>query len=84
MKIAHWCFSIISIVAALRAAYLWYRASEVPIEPAWKTETGENERNIMAWVTGTMQSVTASGRLNKRAAIWTAVSVLFSAIASAV
>jgi hypothetical protein len=78
-------FSISSIIAGVRAAYLWYRASEIKISTAWKTEIrGDHEKNIMAWVTGTMNAFNQSGKLNKQAALWTAASVLAEAIATAI
>jgi uncharacterized membrane protein len=74
--------AFISLITGLVAAYYWYRASKVGISPGWKLESGEAEKNIMGWVTGCMIAITASGKLNKLAALLTAVSVAFGAISN--
>ncbi len=72
----------ISVGAGLLSAYYWYDASKVGIAPAWTTESGELDKNIMAWVAGSMIAFTMSGKLNKRAAGWTALAVASGAIAN--
>ena len=46
------------------------------------TEPGETELSQAGWIGGLMNSVVDSARLNKRAAAWTAVAVLFGAVSS--
>jgi len=81
-KITAFVLAFISLCAGLLSAYYWYRASKVGIAPAWTTETGELDRNIMAWVAGCMVAFTASGNLNRSAAGWTALAVASGAIAN--
>jgi hypothetical protein len=83
MKLIGLLFALIALFSGLVSAYYWYRASLVKIAPAWKLEIeGDREKNIMGWVTGNMIAFRESGILNKQAALWTAVTVLFGAISS--
>jgi hypothetical protein len=80
----------------LLSAYFWLKASEVSVSPAWELEfprdviarspdKSENDvvhNNIMGWVTGVMAAFKKSGELNRRAAIWTAVTVAVTSFAS--
>lgn len=79
MKLIGIVFAVISSVAGLIAAYYWYRATKIGISPAWELvpsrESETVEKNIMGWVTGNMIAFTSSGKLNKYAALWTAVAV---------
>lgn len=71
---------ICSAAAGLYAAYWWWVASTGRIESVWDVEPGESELSQAGWITGIMNSLGESARLNKRAALWTALTVLFSAI----
>jgi hypothetical protein len=73
--------ALLSVVSGLVAAYYWYLASRVEISPAWPLDIhGDREKNVMGWVAGNMIAFTKSGKLNKRAARWTALAVASSAI----
>lgn len=83
MKLIGLAFALIALFSGLASAYYWYRASLVKITPAWKLEIeGDREKNMMGWVTGNMIAFRESGILNKRAALWTAVTVSSGAISS--
>jgi hypothetical protein len=74
--------SIAGFFLGVVSAGYWYRASKVPVSPAWEPEIrGDINKNIMAWVTGNMIAFKKSGELNSRAALWTAATVLVSALA---
>jgi uncharacterized membrane protein YfcA len=77
--------ALISLASGLVAARYWYDSGKVKIDPAWKLEVGGAvDRNIMGWVTGVMIAFNAVSQLNKKAALWTAASVLLSATSAVV
>jgi hypothetical protein len=92
LKIVTFILSAAGFLCGLRAAYLWWKASEYSVSPAWKLELprdvpskSENDvvhNNIMGWVTGVMSAFKKSGDLNRRAAIWTAITAGVTAFAS--
>lgn len=83
MKAIGLAFSLLSTASGFISAYYWYCASKVNISPAWELEIrGDREKNIMGWVTGNMIAFTKSGVLNKRASIWTAVTIALAAISN--
>jgi hypothetical protein len=65
------------------AAVLWLRASRFCPVPVWaisgKIEPVDPYAKADGWLYGLMQAAETSGRLNARAARWTAASVTFSA-----
>ena len=83
IKFMSFIISFFSFVSGLVSAYYWCRASMVKISPAWDLEIhGDSEKNVMSWLTGNMAAFSKSGRLNKRAAIWTAVTVVLATFAN--
>ena len=75
--------SVIALLFGLVSAYYWHAASKAPIVPAWELEIRDDiNKNIMGWVTGNMIAFKRSGDLNKRAAMWTAATILVSTVAS--
>jgi hypothetical protein len=82
MRICTVGLQIVSALAGLYAAYCWWIASASRIDPAWIIEPGETELSQAGRIGGLMNSVVDSARLNKRAAVWTAVAVLFGAVSS--
>lgn len=83
MKILNVALSIAGFLSGVVSAYYWYVASTVTASPAWELEIrGDINKNIMGWVAGNMIALKRSGDLNKRAALWTAATILISAIAS--
>lgn len=55
---------------------MWPTGPNGPIEP------GEREDSQDGWIGGAMAAFSESARLNTKAAVWTALSVLFGAFAS--
>jgi hypothetical protein len=92
LKIFSFIFSVTGFVFGLCAAYFWWKASEYSVSPAWKLELPSDvpsksandvvHNNIMGWVTGVMSAFKKSGELNRRAAVWTAVTIGVTALAS--
>lgn len=67
----------------LRAAHLWWRASNVPMlrRPDW---SGDPEMNRMTGEADALTAWSETGRLNAKAARWTALAVGLSAAAGIV
>lgn len=82
MKVFGLGCAAISLITGLAAAWYWFKASRVGIDPGWRVEPGDAERSITGWVTGCMIAFTRSGKLNKVAALLTGVSVGFGAISN--
>ena len=83
LKILSVVLSVIGLLFGLVSAYCWHAASRVTVSPAWELEIrGDINKNIMGWVTGNMIAFKRSGDLNKRAALWTAATILVSTVAS--
>ena len=68
-------FAFAAFVTGLVAAIYWYRSSA-----AVYGESSEIDLN--EWIATTMKAVNKSARLNKAAALWTAVSVACGGLAS--
>jgi hypothetical protein len=92
MKTASIVFAIAALIAGLIAATCWWFASRliVPI-PMQTRETDDGSRHYgpvdphlspERWIQTIQHYVLESGKLNARAAVWTAWAVLLGAIAS--
>lgn len=80
---------IVSLAAAaaacgtgLRAAYLWWQASRIPVVPAWYVKPGEAEASMQGWIAALLEMSSKSGTQNAAAAVCTGVSVGLSGVAS--
>ncbi|WP_296615513.1 hypothetical protein [Sphingomonas sp.] len=75
--------AIVSFVAGMRAAILWYRASKVNVAPIWEhdgqIEPIDPTRASQHLIIATYQTMQQSSALNRRAAVWTALSVVAGA-----
>lgn len=71
--------AILSFVAGMRAAILWYQASKVNVAPIWehdgKIEPIDPTRASQHLIIALSQTMQQSSALNRRAAVWTAWSV---------
>jgi hypothetical protein len=70
--------ALIGLAAAIVAAIYWWSASRVAIPPTVVSISDVPELHIL----GTQVAYNESSRLNSRAAVWTGIAALFSAIAS--
>lgn len=75
----------------LMAAWRWYQSSKVQIDPGWwqpgsgrPIEPVGESAKAMDWSVATLKAFNEASALNKKAAVWTAASVLFAAAASLV
>lgn len=72
----------LACVSGLWAAREWWKASRIPVVPAWVVEPGEVTSSILGWVAAIMAASDQSNRQNARAAIWTGASVALSGLAA--
>lgn len=88
MRYASIAMAILASATGIVAASYWFLSSKVEIEPIWPTgasgpvEPGEHEDSQDGWIGGALTAFSESARLNAKAAMWTAASVIFAAIAS--
>lgn len=82
MKCAYFGLVALTFVTGITAAVYWYQSSRIPATPTWKIEPGDQQLSQAGWVAGTLEALSASARLNSRAAIWTALSVALAAFSS--
>lgn len=86
MKIVEITLAILALVTGLVAAWYWYRASKITADPGWGpnglAEPGVQSAARDAWIAAMLQSVSESARLNRIAALWTAVTVALAGISS--
>lgn len=86
MDIATLVFVLFGLITGLYAAFWWLRASCVQVDPEW-TITGEPVDRVASnqdWIVAAMESMSKSADLNRRAALWTAASVMLNAIAATI
>jgi hypothetical protein len=85
-KIASVGFALIAFATGFRSAWLWYRASRVQVAPIWITEgLIEPLDPTMAqaqWIVALLESATKSGDLNRKAAVWTAATVVLATLST--
>jgi hypothetical protein len=80
-------FGLIAAVTGLVAAFYWYRSSGIEITPAWAAsppiaEPAEPDAANTQLTSATIQAFKSSADLNRKAAMWTAVSVLAAALST--
>jgi len=80
-KILTICLAGIGGASGIIAARYWHESSKISVVPMWGDfEPLETEDKALGLTLGTLDAFTQSATLNKKAARWTAVSVLLSAI----
>ena len=88
MKVASITLALIASATGIWSSWLWYRASRVQIMPMWQTEGRIEPLDPTSaqaeWIVALLQTATKSGHLNRKAAVWTAATVLLSTIATLV
>lgn len=72
--------AVLACVTGLRAAYLWWQASRIPVNPAWIVEPGETTDSLQGWVAAMLEASFRSSKKNARAAVWTGVSAGLSGL----
>jgi hypothetical protein len=88
MKVFIVLFALAAFAAGLVAAYFWYRASTVEIIPTYAKPGGSGfepvENKDAHWIVGQLEATKESGRLNKIAAILTALATFFGFVSIAI
>lgn len=80
MRIVGGVLALVACITGFIAAYQWYKASQVPITPAWVAGGSEpvlSGQSQAGWTAGLTDASTKSADLNSIAAKWTAASVAF-------
>jgi hypothetical protein len=71
-------FAVAGLLSGLRAAQLWYKASNVDSEPYGANWLQSMEPNAVGALAGLQLALQEAGKLNAKAAAWTAASVIAS------
>lgn len=86
MKYLELVLAVAAFITGLLAAGYWYKASRVQPDPSLGrggyVEPGIHSLAQDAWNAALIQSASESARLNKIAALWTAVAVALNALAA--
>ena len=82
LRIISVAVAFLAACIGLIAAWYWLRASQIPIKSCWNTGDGELGEEHHDWIVNTITAMNQSAGLNKKAALWTAVSVALGAIAT--
>jgi hypothetical protein len=70
-------FALVAFVTGVLAAWYWYMSTEENIVPVWeKGDKGQDVMRFVKWVTSVNDTSIAVAKLNRKAALWTAASVL--------
>lgn len=84
MHIAVIVIQLLAVVAGLLAAHLWWRSAQVQLDPIPSLDMGGEDGAIAFKTEDTLLhlDLPKQGKLNSRAAIWTAASVGLQALAT--
>lgn len=72
MRLIEVSISALAGVAGSWAAWCWYKASSLIIDPGIGYDSGDIHTQDMAWLGATMENIRMNSNLNRRAAAWTA------------
>jgi hypothetical protein len=81
---------VVALVTGLIAAYWGYQSAQIVPVPSWAVgelgvfsgvEPGDSQLSDSGWIAALLVAAQKSADLNRRAALWTAFSVLAGAIA---
>jgi hypothetical protein len=84
MKITSIALAFCALFTGLLAARYWYKSSVVKLVPKTDRRLGGGAMAVATtpWVAGTMKAFADAAGLNKNASLWTAASVVLSALSS--
>jgi hypothetical protein len=82
MKLASLILALCGFATGIRAAWIWRKASKVPINP--EIVPDDPVYGTMVWAESTKTTFKKAGALNAKAAAWTAASVAINALAAVV
>jgi hypothetical protein len=75
MRLVALCLAVVSLFAGFASALFWLRSSRVNINPGWVVEPGEVGAAQAGWIAALLKASSEAASLNKRGALWAAVSV---------
>ena len=82
MKVALLAVALAAAWTGAWAAWLWYKASRVNVIPLWavngRMEPVDPQQATSEWIVAFLQTGQKASDLNRRAALWTAISVFLS------
>ena len=80
-----WLLALTTFGAALRAAWFWYRSSQVAAVPFWIEVGGDEPQDPQVaqagWMNALMKASEDAAYLNRWGALWTAGTVVLGAAA---
>jgi hypothetical protein len=71
-------FAALAVISGLVAAWYWYQSTKPTVPPVVE----DNVMHAMKWFNGVKDTADQTARANKKAALWTAASVLLGAIST--
>jgi hypothetical protein len=82
--------ALVASVAGFVASYFWYRSATVQAAPTWAKGDGYDSlrepviRSLAqdGWIAGTLMAMSEGAAWNRKAAIWSAIAVLLTGLAS--
>ena len=83
----HTIMTLAATCAGLWSAWLWYTSSKVEIAPTWVKyggiePPGDTAGSGVGWIVGILEASSKAADCNRRAALWTAGSVLLGVAGS--
>ncbi|HEV2595767.1 MAG TPA: hypothetical protein VGU01_11250 [Sphingomicrobium sp.] len=86
MRLVSVILALIAFVAGMRSAWLWYGASRLQVVPMWGKD-GRIEPLIRTlahdeWILAQLETATRSSALNRKAAAWTAATVVLTTLST--
>lgn len=89
MKYASIVFAALALGTGLVAAWRWFESSRVQIDPGWGPpgsgrgfEPVSESGKAIGWTTATLDAFRKVSDLNRKAALWTAATVLLSTLSA--
>ena len=92
MKIYSILLALVALGTGVTAAWYWYLSAKVDPRTGWDYPPGnatkdskvllDNLNALVVWIFAIKDALEETSRLNRNAAIWTAISVLLSALAA--
>jgi hypothetical protein len=82
MKSVPFILAIVSTITGFIAAYKWWQASRVDFRPFDENGNELPSHETHVWMNAIKLTLAKSGKLNKQAAIWTAIAAAFAGFSS--
>jgi hypothetical protein len=79
MRLLTILLALSGFLIGLRASFDWFRASQIDAIPVWgDREPVDPTQSQAGWIAGILTAASESGRLNRRAALFTGVAVMLT------